>query len=59
MKPVVLSWLATAVVATAQESSIGRALTFKADGTLQISILEDLHYGEGEFGSTSTRRTLV
>ncbi|KFA48218.1 hypothetical protein S40293_09333 [Stachybotrys chartarum IBT 40293] len=59
MKSGVLSLLATAVLATARESSIGQALTFKADGTLQISILEDLHYGEAPatFGPTQDALT--
>ena len=44
-----LSLLALPVVALALEgeNGPGRPLTFRCDGTFQISIIEDLHYGEG------------
>ncbi|KAI9163052.1 putative inactive purple acid phosphatase 16 [Paramyrothecium foliicola] len=61
MRPTALPALALAVAGRAAASRNGpdQALTFEEDGTFQISILEDLHYGEapGTYGPTQDALT--
>lgn len=52
MKLEIHTLLALAALASARhdQASLNKNLAFNNDGTFQISIIEDLHYGEGKFG---------
>lgn len=56
MLSTIVSALSLALVVSALDrtNGPGQPLTFNRDGTFQISIIEDLHYGEGKLRSGFT-----